>query len=215
MHPRLPPGLLCQHVVGKVFGGRARVRLQRPITVHSLRAQDTRLEHRFVDLRTPANQAIFRLQSAVCQVRGQAGQSGKDCQPDQTSGVGGGRPACRAAVSPACVRAAPRSILEGCMCPSDRRAEGRARRFHPILMTLRFHRPCLWPQKCTDCGRKRVHLSMCKRSAVQTAGCHLNAHVLLPCSATPRCCSEGPRRPRSCSARRSWRNASRRSTRPS
>lgn len=144
------------------------------------------------------------------------GSSGKGRQPDQTSGVGAGGPACRAAVSPACVRAAPRSILEGCMCPSDRRAEGRARRFHPILMTLRFHRPCLWPQKiCTDCGRERVHLSMCKRSAVQTAGCHLDAHVLLPCSATPRCCSEGPRRPRSCSARRSWRNASRRSTRPS
>lgn len=31
-------------------------------------AQDLRLEQRFVDLRTPANQAIFRLQSAVCQV---------------------------------------------------------------------------------------------------------------------------------------------------
>ena len=30
--------------------------------------QDLRLEQRFVDLRTPANQAIFRLQSAVCQV---------------------------------------------------------------------------------------------------------------------------------------------------
>ena len=30
--------------------------------------QDLRLDQRFVDLRTPANQAIFRLQSAVCQV---------------------------------------------------------------------------------------------------------------------------------------------------
>ena len=30
--------------------------------------QDLRLEQRFVDLRTPANQAIFQLQSAVCQV---------------------------------------------------------------------------------------------------------------------------------------------------
>ena len=31
--------------------------------------QDVRLDNRFVDLRTPANQAIFRVQSAVCQVR--------------------------------------------------------------------------------------------------------------------------------------------------
>ncbi len=31
-------------------------------------SQDSRLDNRFLDLRTPANQAIFRLQSAVCQV---------------------------------------------------------------------------------------------------------------------------------------------------
>lgn len=31
-------------------------------------AQDTRLDNRVVDLRTPANQAIFRVQSAVCQL---------------------------------------------------------------------------------------------------------------------------------------------------
>ena len=31
--------------------------------------RDTRLDSRFVDLRTPANQAIFRVQSGVCQVR--------------------------------------------------------------------------------------------------------------------------------------------------
>ena len=30
--------------------------------------QDTRLENRWIDLRTPVNQAIFRVQSAVCQV---------------------------------------------------------------------------------------------------------------------------------------------------
>lgn len=30
-------------------------------------AADTRLDHRWIDLRTPANQAIFRIQSAVCQ----------------------------------------------------------------------------------------------------------------------------------------------------
>lgn len=30
--------------------------------------QDTRLDNRVVDLRTPANQGIFRVQSAVCQV---------------------------------------------------------------------------------------------------------------------------------------------------
>ncbi len=30
--------------------------------------QDVRLDGRYVDLRTPANQAIFRVQSAVCQV---------------------------------------------------------------------------------------------------------------------------------------------------
>lgn len=28
--------------------------------------QDTRLDNRVLDLRTPANQAIFRIQSAVC-----------------------------------------------------------------------------------------------------------------------------------------------------
>lgn len=31
--------------------------------------QDTRLDNRFLDLRTPANQAIFTLQAAVCQVQ--------------------------------------------------------------------------------------------------------------------------------------------------
>lgn len=31
-------------------------------------SQDTRLDHRYLDLRTPANQAIFKLQSAVCQL---------------------------------------------------------------------------------------------------------------------------------------------------
>ena len=30
--------------------------------------QDTRLNHRVIDLRTPANQAIFRIQSAVCEL---------------------------------------------------------------------------------------------------------------------------------------------------
>lgn len=30
--------------------------------------QDTRLDNRIIDLRTPANQAIMRVQSAVCQV---------------------------------------------------------------------------------------------------------------------------------------------------
>lgn len=32
-------------------------------------SQDVRLDNRVVDLRTPANQAIFRVQSAVVQVR--------------------------------------------------------------------------------------------------------------------------------------------------
>lgn len=32
-------------------------------------SQDVRLDNRFLDLRTPANQAIFKCQSAVCQVR--------------------------------------------------------------------------------------------------------------------------------------------------
>ena len=31
--------------------------------------QDLRLDNRCIDLRTPANQAIFRVQSEVCQVR--------------------------------------------------------------------------------------------------------------------------------------------------
>lgn len=35
--------------------------------------QDTRLENRWIDLRTPVNQAIFRIQSAVCQVGCQQG----------------------------------------------------------------------------------------------------------------------------------------------
>lgn len=35
-------------------------------------SQDVRLDNRALDLRTPANQAIFKLQSAVCQVRGAA-----------------------------------------------------------------------------------------------------------------------------------------------
>eukprot|EP00878_Enallax_costatus_P029050 GHUV01031433.1.p1 GENE.GHUV01031433.1~~GHUV01031433.1.p1 ORF type:complete len:135 (+),score=21.16 GHUV01031433.1:178-582(+) len=33
-------------------------------------SQDVRLDNRALDLRTPANQAIFKLQSGVCQVRG-------------------------------------------------------------------------------------------------------------------------------------------------
>ena len=31
-------------------------------------SQDTRLDYRWIDLRTPANQAIMRLSSAVCQL---------------------------------------------------------------------------------------------------------------------------------------------------
>jgi len=34
--------------------------------------QDNRLNNRFLDLRTPANQAIFKIQSGVCQVTEQA-----------------------------------------------------------------------------------------------------------------------------------------------
>lgn len=30
--------------------------------------QDTRLDNRWIDLRTPANQAVFRVQSAICQL---------------------------------------------------------------------------------------------------------------------------------------------------
>jgi aspartyl-tRNA synthetase len=32
-------------------------------------SQDVRLDNRVLDLRTPANQAIFKLQNGVCQVR--------------------------------------------------------------------------------------------------------------------------------------------------
>ena len=32
--------------------------------------QDTRLDFRYLDLRTPANQAIFIVQAAICQVCG-------------------------------------------------------------------------------------------------------------------------------------------------
>ena len=35
-------------------------------------SQETRLDNRWIDLRTPAMQAAFRLQSAVCQVRAAA-----------------------------------------------------------------------------------------------------------------------------------------------
>ena len=40
------------------------------VTVLSLLGfkQDVRLDNRYIDLRTPANQAIFRVQSAVCHV---------------------------------------------------------------------------------------------------------------------------------------------------
>jgi hypothetical protein len=38
--------------------------------------QDTRLDNRPIDLRTPASQAIFRLQSAVTQVCGDRGEGG-------------------------------------------------------------------------------------------------------------------------------------------
>jgi len=41
-----------------------------------LPAQDVRLDNRFIDLRTPANQAIFRVQSAVCQVGRWVGMGG-------------------------------------------------------------------------------------------------------------------------------------------
>lgn len=39
-----------------------------PPSLPAIAAQDVRLDNRFVDLRTPANQAIFRVQSQVCQV---------------------------------------------------------------------------------------------------------------------------------------------------
>lgn len=46
--------------------------------------QDVRLDNRFVDLRTPANQAIFRVQSEVCQVRHLGGVTGGlGCLPVQ------------------------------------------------------------------------------------------------------------------------------------
>ncbi len=107
------------------------MRLHSCESVHSMRAQDTRLEHRFVDLRTPANQAIFRLQSAVCQVHGQAGQSARAASSvcGERGQQAGMRSCCEALHS---VHAAPRSILVGCMCPSDRRAG----RFRLILPTL-------------------------------------------------------------------------------
>ena len=49
-------------------------------------SQDSRLNGRFVDLRTPANQAIFRVQSGVCQVSrgsslGPEGSCGLQRQP--------------------------------------------------------------------------------------------------------------------------------------
>ena len=39
-------------------------------------SQDIRLDNRFLDLRTPANQAIFKVQSGVCQVRPEPADQG-------------------------------------------------------------------------------------------------------------------------------------------
>ena len=50
---------------------RAEEDLKREDAQYSTVQQDTRLENRWIDLRTPVNQAIFRVQSAVCQVRWQ------------------------------------------------------------------------------------------------------------------------------------------------
>lgn len=55
--------------------------------------QDTRLDNRPIDLRTPANQAIFRLQSAVTQVwlRGRRVASGEaGCMGGTSASVGNG-----------------------------------------------------------------------------------------------------------------------------
>ena len=49
--------------------------------------RDTRLDSRPVDLRTPANQAVFQIQSGVCQVRKDIGFSGLGfslCIPNYT-----------------------------------------------------------------------------------------------------------------------------------
>lgn len=47
---------------------RSEEELQREDTQFATVTQDTRLENRWIDLRTPVNQAIFQIQSAVCQV---------------------------------------------------------------------------------------------------------------------------------------------------
>ena len=47
---------------------RSEEELKREDAQYSTVQQDTRLENRWIDLRTPVNQAIFRVQSAVCQV---------------------------------------------------------------------------------------------------------------------------------------------------
>jgi aspartyl-tRNA synthetase len=47
---------------------RSEEELAREDTQFATVTQDTRLENRWIDLRTPVNQAIFRVQSAVCQV---------------------------------------------------------------------------------------------------------------------------------------------------
>jgi hypothetical protein len=51
-------------------------------------SQDVRLDNRALDLRTPANQAIFKLQSAVCQVRPGCGSTAGRAHPVGTV-VGG------------------------------------------------------------------------------------------------------------------------------
>ena len=47
---------------------RSEEELQREDAQFATVTQDTRLENRWIDLRTPVNQAIFKIQSAVCQV---------------------------------------------------------------------------------------------------------------------------------------------------
>ena len=57
--PTAPPGPPQEEVKAAAAKGELMVTV----------SQDVRLDNRFLELRTPANQAIFKVQSAVCQVR--------------------------------------------------------------------------------------------------------------------------------------------------
>ena len=105
--------------------------------------QDMRLDNRFLDLRTPANQAIFRVQSAVCQVRAAlGGRHHPSIHPPVRRGSGGLPPfagasgtrvqriALRRGALPAVGGGKPAGMCALCAAGAARRAGAEARTRH-------------------------------------------------------------------------------------